>query len=192
MPSIEDLGAVRSTGSTRFYKYTNEPVQAPKIHLHSTGGRSKRTTSGHHKSADGATRQRAVKRRIAELERENYNEQHLRYDTSRVDIIASSSNAISHGKRRPTKAQNNRSGATAATRKILASRKTLSNLLDDDPQGARLLSDLVVRPPKYPVKTLCSICGYQGVYSCTKCGLKYCSLACDLTHKETRCLKLYG
>lgn len=195
MPSIEDLGIVRSTGSNRFYAYTNKPAPVSKSVVNSTTGRGKRAAAyGNQRTADSATRQRAIRRRLNELDRENYNESHLRYEAPRVDVIIGhlASNGALQGKKKTSKQQSGRSGSTPATRKILASRKTLSNLMDDDPQGARSLSDLAVQPSKYPVKNLCGICGFHGIYSCVKCGLKYCSLTCDLTHKETRCLKMYG
>lgn len=191
MPSIEDLGIVRSTGSARFYAYTTKALPTQKV-IHASSGRGKRTAAyENQRTADSATRQRAIRRRINELERENYNEQYLKNEIPKVDVIIG--HLASNGnKKRTMKQQSGRSGSTPATRKILASRKTLSNLMDDDPQGARMLSDLIVAPSKYPVKNLCNICGFHGKYSCVKCGLKYCSLACDLTHKETRCLKMYG
>lgn len=35
----------------------------------------------------------------------------------------------------------------------------------------------------------CSVCGYIGHYSCTRCGSKFCSIKCNESHKETRCFK---
>lgn len=202
MPLIEDLGTTRNTEHARFYSYTALPTHSQKCV--STGkimGRSKRVaTSENNRFADSATRQRAVKRRISELERENYNEQHLRFEIPRYDVSTSlmmsnnsSSQHLFHGrKRQSTKHPTNKSGSTQATRRILASRKTLSNLLDEDQQGSQSLNELISPPAKYPLKHLCSVCGFQGIYSCMKCGLRYCSLKCDSTHKETRCLKMYN
>lgn len=199
MPLIEDLGTVRATGSARFYSYSNAPVPNSTT-THTTGtSRGKRAaTFDRNRFTDNATRQRAVKRRVAELERENYNEQHLRLEIPRIDvtpghsIIAASEAQGFPNRRRPAKSQTSRSGSTPATRRILASRKTLSNLLDDDPPGAQALLNLSTPPARYPLKHLCGICGFQGVYVCIRCGLRYCSLKCDSTHKETRCLKTYG
>lgn len=42
------------------------------------------------------------------------------------------------------------------------------------------------RPTRRP---FCSVCGYWGDYSCTRCGQRYCSSRCLETHSETRCLK---
>jgi zinc finger HIT domain-containing protein 1 len=40
-----------------------------------------------------------------------------------------------------------------------------------------------------PGRKFCSVCGYWGKYSCTRCGMRYCSIRCNNSHKETRCLK---
>lgn len=230
MPLIEDLGAVKSNSSTRFYSYTTVGPQnsinatssfsqtsnsSPSLSNQSlsskTGSnqgpaRSKRNVATTNfgirsRQTDGATKQRAIKRRIAELERENYNEQHLRFEVPKVDYFTAPSQqgtptapgtTQGHSKRRSSKMNVLKSGATPATRKILASRKTLANLIDDDPAGAQALSELCTGPSKYPLKHLCNICGFKGKYSCMRCGLRYCSLKCDYTHKETRCLRSYG
>lgn len=44
-------------------------------------------------------------------------------------------------------------------------------------------------PSDKPARHLCSVCGYAGSYSCPRCGLRFCGLRCQHTHKETRCLK---
>lgn len=46
-----------------------------------------------------------------------------------------------------------------------------------------------VKPSLYPPRHFCSVCGYPSVYTCIKCGMKYCSTSCLGTHRETRCLK---
>ncbi|KAI7822797.1 hypothetical protein BX661DRAFT_187190, partial [Kickxella alabastrina] len=43
------------------------------------------------------------------------------------------------------------------------------------------------QPP--PPRHFCSICGYEGIYTCVDCGMRYCSLACKSAHTDTRCLK---
>lgn len=44
-------------------------------------------------------------------------------------------------------------------------------------------------PAKRPAVPFCGVCGDRGKYSCTTCGAKMCSKACQGTHSETRCLK---
>jgi len=46
-------------------------------------------------------------------------------------------------------------------------------------------------PPRIVIKRpFCSVCGYLGDYSCTRCGARFCSLRCNESHQETRCLKV--
>ena len=40
-----------------------------------------------------------------------------------------------------------------------------------------------------PMRHFCSVCGYLGHYTCTRCGSRFCSRKCNDHHKETRCLK---
>jgi hypothetical protein len=45
-------------------------------------------------------------------------------------------------------------------------------------------------PSVFPARQcFCSVCGYIGHYSCTRCGSKFCSIRCNENHKETRCFK---
>ena len=48
---------------------------------------------------------------------------------------------------------------------------------------------VAVQPSKLPARQFCSVCGYEGIYKCTRCGSRYCSVKCNNNHKETRCLK---
>jgi len=41
----------------------------------------------------------------------------------------------------------------------------------------------------FPARHFCSVCGYFSNYTCTQCGSRFCSVKCNATHKETRCLK---
>ena len=44
-------------------------------------------------------------------------------------------------------------------------------------------------PSKSSTRYFCSVCGYFGTYTCTRCGCRFCCTKCLLSHKETRCLK---
>eukprot|EP01113_Clastostelium_recurvatum_P042292 TRINITY_DN6847_c0_g1_i1.p1 TRINITY_DN6847_c0_g1~~TRINITY_DN6847_c0_g1_i1.p1 ORF type:complete len:195 (+),score=38.52 TRINITY_DN6847_c0_g1_i1:22-585(+) len=44
-------------------------------------------------------------------------------------------------------------------------------------------------PSTLPPRQFCSVCGFLSPYTCTQCGARFCSLRCNNTHKETRCLK---
>lgn len=40
-----------------------------------------------------------------------------------------------------------------------------------------------------PQRHFCAVCGFQSGYTCIVCGIRYCSLPCQETHRDTRCLK---
>jgi HIT zinc finger len=44
-------------------------------------------------------------------------------------------------------------------------------------------------PSKSATRHFCSVCGYFGTYTCTRCGCRFCCTKCLASHKETRCLK---
>ncbi|KAF5097382.1 hypothetical protein D0Z00_002419 [Geotrichum galactomycetum] len=218
MPLIEDLGKDKFTGAGRFYSYARVgqssgggdafgPTAAAAANANSSGiggsssnsnnsgggggggggngsiARGKKrlaAAAAHARISDSASRQRAINKRLLELDRENYNE----------PASGSLSSITGGGAARDL--DPGRRGSTPATRRILASRKTLTNLLDDDPAAARDTVLVLAAPPKYPLRLrLCSVCGFESKYVCARCGYRYCSLACDETHKETRCIKMY-
>lgn len=37
-------------------------------------------------------------------------------------------------------------------------------------------------------RKFCMVCGYLGDYTCVRCGARSCSLRCQASHQETRCL----
>ncbi|OAQ33798.1 hypothetical protein K457DRAFT_55215, partial [Linnemannia elongata AG-77] len=41
-------------------------------------------------------------------------------------------------------------------------------------------------PSRYPARRLCSVCGWRGLYSCNRCGMRYCGLPCLKVHQDTR------
>ncbi|KAI9300470.1 hypothetical protein BJ944DRAFT_25380 [Cunninghamella echinulata] len=63
--------------------------------------------------------------------------------------------------------------------------KLLENSLPDTPS----YFTCVAAPSKYPSRNFCSVCGFCSTYKCLRCGMKYCTVKCLNTHKETRCLK---
>jgi len=45
-------------------------------------------------------------------------------------------------------------------------------------------------PSTKPMRQFCAVCGFNDrLYTCVVCGMKYCSLTCQETHRDTRCLK---
>ncbi|KAK9355989.1 hypothetical protein V1523DRAFT_403447 [Lipomyces doorenjongii] len=124
------------------------------------------------RQSDSTGIQRAINRRLADLERENYN------DGVRIEV--------------PKSEGSRSSGKSPAVRRILVSKKTLSNLFDEDETGTGEFYSAAVVPSRYPTRNLCSVCGYWGSITCIRCGARYCSLACEDTHRETRCFKVYA
>lgn len=72
---------------------------------------------------------------------------------------------------------------TPNVRKLLATRKTLTNLLDEAGHAAEMYREAAVKPGPYPPRVFCSVCGYWGQYGCMRCGERYCGEACAETHR---------
>lgn len=172
MPLIEDLGSKGQAKPSVVYGY---------LPSNSMVGFAPTNRKRTQYQADSSTKTRAINRRIAELERENFIE--TRIDTPKLDLVPE---AVQ------TKKSSQRVGNTVNSRRILASKKSLSNHLDDDPTNATVYENGKVEGSDYPVQKLCTICGYWGKVTCIRCGARYCDMVCEATHRETRCLKVYG
>ena len=114
---------------------------------------------------DHAARQRATTKHLIELEKDNHTD-------ARFDI--------------PKEVKKEQGKVdSASVRKILASRKTFANYLDESNSSAYLQA--AAKPSRYPQQTFCGACGYWGKYKCQKCGASNCSIPCKLTHEEAGC-----
>ncbi len=60
------------------------------------------------------------------------------------------------------------------------------------PEGKRQINYVkaTANPSVLPTRHFCSVCGRRGIYSCTRCGMRSCSIKCTDQHKETRCMKI--
>lgn len=112
---------------------------------------------------DSASRLRQQIRHLDELQRDNYND-------VKIEIPKES-------------AKKNKQ--SLGVRKILTSRKTLQNYIDETETTLRRQAS--IPESGYPRRQFCSVCGYWGSYRCLKCGLSNCSQLCADAHKETRC-----
>jgi zinc finger HIT domain-containing protein 1 len=72
-------------------------------------------------------------------------------------------------------------------------RKSIPQLIEEDLQkredGQCPYTLAQVPPSKYPKRHFCNVCGFPSNYTCVKCGVRFCSIKCNTTHQETRCLK---
>jgi zinc finger HIT domain-containing protein 1 len=74
--------------------------------------------------------------------------------------------------------------------------KPLQQALDEDiarglvKEGdAESYSSIAARPSFRPSRKLCSVCGFEAPYTCSRCAVRFCSVRCGSVHEETRCLK---
>jgi len=123
---------------------------------------------------DSSTQQSRVARHLLELEQDNYHA---------VQIDIPKSESMSHVRTTLTTDTRKQHKLTPNVRKLLTTRKTLTNLLDEAGFAAEVYKDPGVKPGQYPSRTFCSVCGYWGRYGCMKCGDRYCGEACAETHR---------
>jgi len=57
------------------------------------------------------------------------------------------------------------------------------------PSHVPTILTISAQPSIFPRKHFCSVCGYFSNYTCTRCGIRFCSTKCNHIHQETRCLK---
>ncbi|EPX75003.1 Swr1 complex subunit Vps71 [Schizosaccharomyces octosporus yFS286] len=117
---------------------------------------------------DPATRERQLRRNLAELDKDNYSD--IRFEVPRELL--------------------QRRFMPISIRRILSSRKTFANYLDETPNSK--YSTCVAQPSPKPARRFCNVCGYWGLYACQNCGTCYCSKDCETIHSETRCMKVYA
>ena len=142
---------------------------------------------------DSSAQQPRINRHLTELEQDNYHA--IQIDIPKSESLFPSPQKLIIAPRKQHK-------ITPNVRKLLTTRKTLTNLLDEAGFAADVYRDAAVKPGVYPSRTFCSVCGYWGKYGCMKCGDRYCGEACAETHRginpreyelilETRCMKFF-
>ncbi|KAL1923909.1 uncharacterized protein VTP21DRAFT_6944 [Calcarisporiella thermophila] len=137
---------------------------------------------------DEEARRRSVQRRLAELERDNFTEADISFTAPAISIPPRKISLHpddTKTKRRPTK----------EIRRLLLVKKNLNTLIEESridllPPEVPTYLTADAAPSMYPPRRFCSVCGYIGNYSCTRCGMRYCTLKCLATHEETRCMKV--
>jgi len=132
---------------------------------------------------DDAARSRRQKKALEALELDNYHEE------PHADLVMS---------KKAPKFQESLDGTKKKKRQRTDEyfkskyRKNLSQLIQEDfiskPQGPNY-SMAEASESIYPRRNFCSVCGYFSYYTCVQCGSRFCSIKCQATHKDTRCLK---
>ena len=126
---------------------------------------------------DSTAQQTRVARHLAELEQDNYHA--IQIDIPKPERTLQIEVLLILEPRKQHK-------ITPNVRKLLTTRKTFTNLLDEAGFAADVYRDAAVKQGRYPSRTFCSVCGYWGKYGCTRCGERYCSETCGDTHRGTQ------
>ncbi len=153
---------------------------------------------------DDATRQRRQRKALESLERDNHldepqNEMKLSRNLPKFEEDLNGSPSLMSGGSTMKKKRRGKSGVGAKLRM----RKTLQILLEEEhmliTSGNNSSGEEVADKGSYfqaqmppsllPARRFCAVCGFQGPYTCVQCGVRYCSVKCEETHKDTRCLK---
>ncbi|CAM9574625.1 unnamed protein product [Ascophyllum nodosum] len=149
---------------------------------------------------DEETRNQVRDARLEALEADNYNEEQASTPGGEQDDEF----ALDEDDERVDRQRARRSGKAPGSKSKLKGEKDpwkerkfkslhqvlyeLTNELCVYPGGATALS-IEAPKSKLPTRAFCSVCGYHGLYTCTRCGSRFCSSKCSEQHKETRCLK---
>jgi zinc finger HIT domain-containing protein 1 len=127
---------------------------------------------------DASARKRRLKQEIDQLERDNY------HDDPHPNIKLS--------KKVPKFEDSDKSGERRRGNlrlKLL----NLNQLIEEDARrpAPNYTTAVAPDPAKFnlPQRHFCAVCGFNGKYTCVTCGARFCSINCQTTHKETRCMK---
>ena len=142
---------------------------------------------------DEATRMRRARKALESLESDNFHDDPhagLTMSKKALSLFKEGEGSNEDGnKRRGNKARKARNSEYYKQR----FRKNFAQLLEEDavthPEPPNYLSAQTSEPETRPPRRFCAVCGFMGSYACTTCGARFCSLRCQETHLETRCLK---
>ena len=142
---------------------------------------------------DDSARNRRQRNRLEQLERDNF------HDDPHANLVMH--------KKAPKfednpKSNSNSVGSSGKRHAIPRSRMlTINNLIEDDAKTEAPNYTTCATPSPAPNSNesknvgyvvrrhFCSVCGFSSNYTCVNCGIRYCSLNCLKTHRDTRCLK---
>ncbi|KAK9101802.1 hypothetical protein Sjap_019056 [Stephania japonica] len=64
-----------------------------------------------------------------------------------------------------------------------------ANLEALPPHVPSYLRAAVGPPSSSSRRYFCTVCGFTANYTCVRCGVRFCSVHCQVVHNDTRCLK---
>lgn len=131
---------------------------------------------------DDIARKRRLKHELDSLERDNYHEDpHANLTLSKK--VPKFEDGIKTGEKSIERRRSNLRLRTL----------NLVQLIEEDSKrpGPNYTTATAPTPDKYnqPRRHFCGVCGLTGKYTCITCGSRFCSITCQATHKETRCMK---
>lgn len=151
---------------------------------------------------DEADRRRVIQARLAALEEDNHREDDFAAgsDDDEFELPQGSDEEGDDGTASGRKKKKVKvGGGMRKTRGMIAEKskgpKTFRDYVEEAeleklPEGAPSYLTAAVGPPQTAApRKFCSVCGDMSVYTCTRCGSRYCSRRCHAVHTETRCLK---
>lgn len=177
------------------------PASIPRTSSRST---RKRKTSDRVRQVDASDIAAARLRRLDALENDNYAaeaEAEALDGEDEYDPDADSDDALPvatpSSSRRTTKRLRSTSRSSKQNVKIMGIEKwnkTLAQAIEEEdaslrPRAMVQYDEIAAAPSSRPVRHFCSVCGYPGPYTCTRCMVRFCSVRCGNIHSETRCLK---
>jgi zinc finger HIT domain-containing protein 1 len=139
------------------------------------------------KTVDTETRIVVRDKRLAALETDNYFEEVGR-ESDDDDVYNESEDA----KPRKKKSKLSKGGLS---KWVTKKNKPLERIIDECQLTAQDSStngnyvSVNAAASYLPTRKFCSVCGCFGPYSCTRCGMRICSIRCGNNHKEASCLK---
>jgi len=180
-----------------------------------SGGSKSQRIASQRKVLDEASRRRRARKALESLEADNFHDdphadlvmskkalnlfQEVQHSPEKSSATSGSSGSQIGG------LSNSSSGSTSKSSKRRLKtaeyykqrfRKNFLQLLEEDAIQNEKSADKCVNyisaqapPSKKPQRHFCAVCGFPSNYCCTVCGARFCSLMCQETHQETRCLK---
>lgn len=184
--------------------------------VNSAGGGSKsQRIASQRKILDEASRRRRARKALESLEADNFHDdphadlvmskkalnlfQEVQHSPEKSSTTSNTSatqlGGVTHSSSGSTSKSSKRRLKTAEYYKQRF-RKNFLQLLEEDAIQNEKSADKCVSyisaqapPSKKPQRHFCAVCGFPSNYCCTVCGARFCSLMCQETHQETRCLK---